>query len=147
MNEQATPPVAASQRRSLGKAWGATLALGAATVALVRVRVLLGRHGLDDTLARLATTTTTRRRAVSPERRMRAVQRAGRVVGGACLEQSLALAELLVRDGHRPELVLGCRRYGPGEWGAHAWVEVDGRHLEPVVAPEHQELDRRAVLG
>ena len=71
-----------------------------------------------------------------------AVRRAGHLVGADCLPQSVALTALLRRQGAEPVLVLGCRRVGPREWGAHAWVELDGERLEPLVAPDHTELAR-----
>lgn len=71
-----------------------------------------------------------------------AVRRAGRLVGADCLPQSVALAATLRRHGVEPVLVLGCRRIAPQEWGAHAWVELDGARLEPLEAPEHTELAR-----
>jgi hypothetical protein len=69
-----------------------------------------------------------------------AVQRAGRVTRAACLAQSIALVAMLERDGRDTVLVLGCRRYADRQWGAHAWVEAEGKVLEPVAAGAHEEL-------
>jgi hypothetical protein len=80
--------------------------------------------------------------AVEPLRALAAVRRAGRLAGGDCLPQSVALAAMLRRQGAEPVLVLGCRRLGPQEWGAHAWVELNGARLEPLEAPDHTELAR-----
>lgn len=79
---------------------------------------------------------------MDPELVVAAIQRAGHWVRADCLPQSVALAAVLCRGGASPTLVLGCRRDGPGDWGAHAWVELDGKRLEPVPAPEHAELAR-----
>lgn len=81
-------------------------------------------------------------RRVDDEAALAAVRRAGRVWGAACLAQSVGLASMLHRRGDDPVVVLGCRRQGDGEWTAHAWVEVAGRRLEPVVSAAHSELAR-----
>jgi hypothetical protein len=71
---------------------------------------------------------------------MRAVRRAARLVGGDCLAQSIALTAALARANADPTMVLGCRRYGEREWGAHAWVVVDGEVFEPLRAGAHHAL-------
>lgn len=46
-----------------------------------------------------------------------------------CLTRSLVLSSLLSRRGTKGAIVIGVR---PGEsFGAHAWVELDGRPLQP----------------
>jgi hypothetical protein len=81
-------------------------------------------------------------RGVDEDQALRAVRRAGAVFRADCLPQAIALTALLHRDGATPELVLGCRRYGPNQWGAHAWVEVNGLTLDPVEQPHHAVLAR-----
>jgi hypothetical protein len=44
-------------------------------------------------------------------------------------------------------VVLGCRQYDDGRWGAHAWVIVDGEVLEPVPSGPHAELARLDAAG
>jgi hypothetical protein len=91
---------------------------------LSRRRGHVAKHGIDHAAA------------------LGAVRRVGPRLGANCLPQSVALAALLQRHGDDPTLILGCRRYGDRDWGAHAWVEVGGRRLEPLVEPEHAELAR-----
>jgi hypothetical protein len=67
------------------------------------------------------------------------VRRAGRVVGGVCLAQSVALAALLEHGGQHPTVVLGCRPESR-TWSAHAWVTVGDEVLEPVRGGPHAEL-------
>jgi len=115
------------------------LLVGSARVTLELVqtstalRVLAGRTGA---------TRRQRQPDLDPQLALRAVQRAGNRAHADCLAQSVALAAVLQRGGHEPTLVLGCRRYGARDWGAHAWVEVDGARLDPVSQPEHAELAR-----
>ena len=55
-----------------------------------------------------------------------------------CLVRSLVLVSMLGRRGIRPQLVIGVR---PGEeFGAHAWVELDGAPLLPTGAGEYARL-------
>lgn len=68
-----------------------------------------------------------------------------RVLRGNCLAQSIALTVALQRAGEEPTLVLGCRRYDNREWGAHAWVVVDGRVLDARPSGPHQSLARLAA--
>jgi len=93
-------------------------------------------------------TTATLRRLV-PGRRwadfdavagMRAVRRASRALGANCLEQSVALTVATTRAGGNPELILGCRRYPDGVWGAHAWIVLDAHVYDPLPSGEHQAL-------
>jgi hypothetical protein len=107
-------------------------------------RLLLARRGPSEVLRRLAGDAASRGTAQSVDegRALIAVRRAGRVFRADCLPQAIALACLLHRGGATPELVLGCRRYGPNQWGAHAWVDVDGHTLDPVEQPDHAPLAR-----
>jgi len=104
-------------------------------------RVLLRRRGTTATLRVL-----TRARAgttyVDPHAARRAIRRAGRLVGGQCLAQSVALTAVLARANLDPTLALGCRPQGEDPWTAHAWVIVDGEVLEPVAGLPHAELAR-----
>jgi hypothetical protein len=71
---------------------------------------------------------------------MRAVRRAARALGANCLAQSVALTVATTRAGRDPELILGCRRYSGGQWGAHAWIVLDGAVFDPLPSGEHQAL-------
>ena len=112
---------------------------GRALAYVVAARVLLRRHDATATLRRLVTSASTRG-APDAGQAMAAVQRAGRMAHATCLPQSVALVALLARPGTEPRLVLGCRRYDDQEWGAHAWVEIDGVVLDVVPSGTHQEL-------
>ena len=111
-----------------------------AVVAVALARVLLRRHDTTWTLRRLAKPGRRGSRPLPTGSALLAVQRAGRVLGAACLAQSVALTALLARSGGKPVLVLGCRRYEDRHWGAHAWVVSDGAVFEPVPADKHDEL-------
>ena len=113
-------------------------------VLLAAVRLLLPRIGLVATLQRFAKPAPVAvPKAPDATAAVDAVRRAARRTGGGtCLAQSVVLTALLMRAGVEPDIVLGCRRYEDGHWGAHAWVEVDGRLLEPVEAGVHTELTR-----
>jgi hypothetical protein len=71
---------------------------------------------------------------------LRAVRRASRLLGANCLSQSVALTVATTRAGKDPELILGCRRYGGGKWGAHAWIVLDAHVYDPIPSGEHQAL-------
>jgi hypothetical protein len=71
---------------------------------------------------------------------MRAVRRASRLMAANCLAQSVALTVACTRAGGSPELILGCRRYGDGKWGAHAWIVLESRVYDPLPSGEHQAL-------
>jgi transglutaminase superfamily protein len=75
------------------------------------------------------------------------VQRAGRILRATCLTQSIALAAVLERVDRPATLVLGCRQYDDGYWGAHAWVVVGDEILEPVPSGPHAELARLHAAG
>ena len=110
-------------------------------VLVAAARIMLGRHGTTGTLRHL---TRWYAGPIGVERvdALRAVQRAGRLLRAACLPQSVALTAVLTGAGDPPTLVLGCRQYGDGHWGAHAWVVVGGEVLEPVPSGPHAELAR-----
>jgi len=110
-------------------------------VLAARLLLTLGRPA-PAVLRLLASGRVRSSRRVDDEAALVAVRRAGRVWGAACLAQSVSLASMLHRRGDDPVVVLGCRRQGDGEWTAHAWVEVAGRRLEPVVSAAHSELAR-----
>lgn len=65
-------------------------------------------------------------------RRVSAVQRVMRhwPVDGNCLRQALVLGNRLRRD--HPQLRIGVRKDETGMLRAHAWLEVDGRTLDPI---------------
>jgi hypothetical protein len=102
------------------------------------------RRGPSEVLQRLAGADAHRGAAqgIDEGQAMTAVRRSGRVFRADCLPQAIALTALLHRGGAAPELVLGCRRYGPNQWGAHAWVEINGHTLDPVEQPDHAALAR-----
>jgi hypothetical protein len=115
-----------------------------AALLLVAAASLLRTRGTTAALRALARAPrpARARRASDPADALLAVQRAGKATRAKCLAQSVALTALLVRDGRDAEVVLGCRRYGSGQWGAHAWVLTAGEKLEPVPADAHEELAR-----
>jgi hypothetical protein len=49
------------------------------------------------------------------------------VPGASCLTQALVAQVILKRYGYRPVLRIGVTRGPDGAFGAHAWVECDGR--------------------
>jgi Transglutaminase-like superfamily len=71
---------------------------------------------------------------------LRAVRRAARAVRANCLAQSVALTVAFARAGQQPQLVLGCRRYADGNWGAHAWVLLGPDVLDPLPSGPHAAL-------
>jgi hypothetical protein len=73
-------------------------------------------------------------------RALGAVRRASRVLGANCLSQSVTLTVAARRAGQDPELILGCRRYPDGVWGAHAWIVLEGRVYDPLPSGAHQAL-------
>lgn len=131
----------------------AKLALAAEIVTTyLRARRLLRRRGLPGAVAVL-------RRASLPDaegdagdmrlagvRLGRAVTRTLRLVpaDSRCLMRSLVLTGLLARRGIDSSLVIGVRP--EGEFGAHAWVEHDGRPLLPSGAtPDGEATFERLV--
>lgn len=112
-----------------------------AVVLLLASRVLLARRGTTVTLNMLsAEPRTTAPLVIDPTQALWAIRRAGRLIGGACLPQSVALVALLHRLGADPVLILGCSRIGEGSWTAHAWVELGEEVLEPVKGARHARL-------
>ena len=118
--------------------------LARALIVLAVSRATLERHGTTRTIKRLAGGRPIRSEPVDV---LHAVRRAGRIVGGACLPQSVALAALLQRAGRSPVLILGCSRTADGSWTAHAWVEVGDDILEPVKGGRHAKLARLDACG
>jgi hypothetical protein len=110
-----------------------------AGLTVVAARVLLRRRDTTEVLRRL-TGETQATEGADASRMLVAVRRTGRLCGANCLARSVALTVLLHRAGERPALVLGCRRYDDGRWGAHAWVDANGRKFELVPAGAHEEL-------
>lgn len=112
----------------------------------VRVRRLLRRHDLPSTLAALR-----RGRAASSPRSpddpaldlrlaRAVVLTLNRLPADArCLAQSLVLTRLLAARGIETTFVIGVSE--PGEaFGAHAWVEREGRPLLPVGGSAERRL-------
>jgi hypothetical protein len=107
---------------------------------VARARALLRSNDTATALVRLTSAGSIA--PVAPEQGLSATRFAGRIVGGACLPQAVALTAMLARAGGNPELVVGSRRYPTGVWGAHAWVEMNNARLDVVPAGEHVELAR-----
>jgi hypothetical protein len=115
--------------------------------ALLHLRIAALLAATKRSLLRRDTTATLQRLAdagkwssFDPTAALRAVRRASRALRGNCLSQSVALTVAARRAGHDPELILGCRRYPDGVWGAHAWIVLDGRVYDPLPSGEHQAL-------
>lgn len=87
------------------------------------------------------------RRVLDADLAARSVAAGGRLVRADCLPQAVALAALLQRAGPPPAVVLGCRFYGASRWGAHAWVEADGKRFDPLAHEAHAELARLTAAG
>ncbi len=107
------------------------------TSTYVRVRWLLARMGLRQTVARLRPGTPAQREPVRREQQIVAV-RLGFVVAkvldplpfdSRCLMRSLVLTAMLARRGIPSSLVIGVRP--EPEFAAHAWVEADGAAVLP----------------
>lgn len=115
--------------------------LAKALAWMVMSRVMLRSRDTTTTLRRLAgRPDRVPGSPIDPQRAVRAVQIAARIVGGVCLPQAVTLTALLQRGGHEPMLVLGCLRNADGTWSAHAWVDVDGKDFQPVFASGHSAL-------
>jgi len=108
------------------------------TALLAATKRSLRRRDTTATLQRLADSGSWP--SFDAGRSLRAVRRASRALGGNCLSQSVALTVAARRAGEDPELILGCRRYPDGVWGAHAWVVLNGRVYDPLPSGEHQAL-------
>jgi hypothetical protein len=109
-----------------------------------RVRRLLARRGLEGTLTVLRTGGVVGKGSERPVLTGRRLGRAVVValrplpVDSRCLMRSLVLTRLLTRRGLSSSLVIGVR---PAErFGAHAWVELDGRAILPVGPPSFERL-------
>ncbi len=67
-----------------------------------------------------------------------AIRRASNGLGiGTCLSMSLALRELLLRNGIESEFRIGVDKVGD-EFSAHAWLECDGRPIGEVVPSDYR---------
>jgi hypothetical protein len=102
-------------------------------LAYGRVRWLLARNSLPDTLAAIRHRSPGRRGGADPDiaRAARAVRATLRILPGntRCLMQSLVLASLLARRGVDATMVIGVR--SADEFSANAWLELDGKPLLP----------------
>jgi len=105
-----------------------------------RVRWLLSRTSLPDTLAGLRRVPVDRDAEIGTARLANAVRRTLRVLptDTRCLTQSVVLASLLARRGLDAKVIIGVR--SPEQFAAHAWVEVDGRPLLPTGGGEFHRL-------
>lgn len=103
--------------------------------AWVRVRRLLRHAALPDTVARLRTPDPRARFFANapPELLARAVQRTLPLLPAdtRCLTRSLVLTRLLASRGQASHLVIGVSADPEEPFGAHAWVEHQGRALLP----------------
>ncbi|MGH2935422.1 MAG: lasso peptide biosynthesis B2 protein [Gaiellaceae bacterium] len=118
--------------------------------AYVRVRWLLVRRGLPETV-RILRGGLAVHRVGGPEWQRRAsAARYGRIVvrilrllptDGRCLMRSLVLASVLARRGIHGRVVIGVRP--DPSFAAHAWIEVDG---QPVLATDQEEFHRLTEL-
>ena len=116
--------------------------LGVATLMVALAKLLLVKLRTTTVLALLAGRRSGPGRGVDANLAARSVAAAGRLLRADCLPQAVALAALLQRGGSAPAVILGCRFYGPSRWGAHAWVEADGRSYDLLAGEEHTELAR-----
>jgi hypothetical protein len=112
-----------------------------------RAKDLIRRHDLPTTLVELragADSSGGERVSLPDALRLgRAVVRTLAVLpaDSRCLMRSLVLTGMLARRGVRGTLVIAVK---PGEaFGAHAWVELDGR---PLLSPGNGEFARLAEL-
>lgn len=110
-------------------------------------KLLLLKLRTTTVLNLLAGSRPRRPREMDPDVAARAVAAASRLLRADCLPQAIALAALLQRGGQSPAVVLGCRFYGPNRWGAHAWVETEGKRFDSVEGAEHTELARLTASG
>ena len=125
-------------RAALDQRWSPWRKLSVAIetlAAYVRVRWLLVRHDLRETVVVLHTEKTSDASGLSEQlvgiRLGRGVMRTLRVVptDSRCLMRSLVLLKLLTRRGIDGQLVIGVRSGPPFE--AHAWIETGGLPLLP----------------
>lgn len=77
---------------------------------------------------------------VDPATVARAVERAARVTGAACLPQALTARFLLERGGVATSLHIGVRRNASGTFEAHAWVDAADRIVVGGFAGEWRRL-------
>jgi hypothetical protein len=113
-----------------------------------RARIHLRRSDLPAALAQLRADAGPERLAGDEARvlALRFAHAARRTLGlipadSRCLMRSLVLTALLARRGIRTTLVVAVRV--SGGFGAHAWVEIDGR---PLLEPAHPPFQRLVEL-
>lgn len=114
-----------------------------ATLLVAVSKLLLTKWRTSAVLNLLAGSRTRRGKGLDPDLAAQSVAAASGWLRANCLPQAIALAALLQRNGKSPAVVIGCRLYGPGRWGAHAWVEADGKRFDTLDEhAEHTELAR-----
>ena len=118
------------------------LLYGRALVAVGVAALLLRRFGTTRTLRTVGHLPLRGHRRVPDAAVVEAVRRAGARLGADCLPQAVALAALLPGDRHDMAVILGCRRYDAGAWGAHAWVTRRAEVFDPSPAGPHTALAR-----
>jgi hypothetical protein len=132
--------LARPRRLSLGR----RVALGAEAVATyVRVRALLRRHDVRETVARLrgeARSSGAPGDHAAALRLARAAALVLRPLPGdtRCLTLSLVVCAMLARRGAGATVVIGVRPGSP--FGAHAWPELGGRALLPAREGSYERL-------
>lgn len=102
-------------------------------VAYVRARRLMRRRPLAEALGTLRAADATAP-GVDVREGRRLAHAVQRTLGPLptdtrCLVQALVVTDLLERRGTPSRLVLGVK--GPGDFGAHAWIELAGEPLQP----------------
>jgi hypothetical protein len=98
----------------------------AALLAICRMGLYLLRF---DTLQPWATRVKRTKRSVPISKLIWAVMMGARIVpNSTCLVKALAASRLLAQNGYKSTLHIGVKRTD-GEFGAHAWVEYDGRAI------------------
>lgn len=102
--------------------------------AYVRARRLLRRRPLAEALDMLRAPDPTTAPGVDVREGRRLAHAVQRTLSPLptdtrCLVQALVVTDLLERRGTPSSLVLGVK--GPGDFGAHAWVELAGEPLQP----------------
>lgn len=116
--------------------------LTVATLTVALAQLLLVKLRTTTVLTVLAGSRSGNGRRLDTDAAARSVAMAGRLLRADCLPQAVALAAMLQRGGTTPTVVLGCRFYGPSRWGAHAWVEADGKRFDSLAGQRHAEIAR-----
>lgn len=109
-------------------------------VTYARVRWLMARLELPETVARLRAGTVAARGPVNPWHVAGATARVMALLptDSRCLMRSLVLLRLLAVRGEASTLVIGVRT--DPDFAAHAWVEWEGAGLLPTGGGEYQRL-------